>query len=358
MESGTAAEWLELGRWWLGEQLQWPVPLLFWLGLLYVLCRAFFQDNHPTFAEEGDRSRNHRQRLLTAAFYGPFVLGATVLAPSVFLIFLGVMIWKGLGEFVAIVIPPRRNREEAATKPRYRFNILDRSLQVLGVLQLALCHLGHEKGCIAGAALSFLILVGAYLIKVVYDGVQPLPSNTLNVLCCYVFGFVWISWTLSHAALLYHNTPQFAGGVIAVLLTISWIGDSAAYYIGSRFGRHKAMKNVSPNKSWEGILAEVFFAVMISMGVKQLQVSYPAFAAFLPPLSHQQYVVMAVLTAICGVIGDALESLFKRLGCVKDSGVFFPGHGGVCDRFDTFFFNGCFIYYFFLYHHHASTIAT
>jgi len=139
---------------------------------------------------------------------------------------------------------------------------------------------------------------------------------------------------------------EYGGGYATMALCVSWIGDAAAYYVGSRFGSHKVTQ-ISPNKSWEGIIAEIFFALSLSTLFYLSRDIVPWMK--LPPIHYMHYFVLGLLIGILGVIGDVFESLVKRAGFAKDSGIFFPGHGGVLDRFDGFLLITPAMYYYMLF---------
>ena len=88
---------------------------------------------------------------------------------------------------------------------------------------------------------------------------------------------------------------------------------------------------VSPGKTWEGVAAEVT-VYWIGVSVLFLVQRSGVQALDLPPLNYGQYVLYAAVLATMGIIGDLCESFVKRAGGAKDSGTFFPGHGGVLDR--------------------------
>ena len=118
--------------------------------------------------------------------------------------------------------------------------------------------------------------------------------------------------------------PSF---LLAVLAT-AWISDTAAYFVGRRFGKHKLAPSISPGKTWEGVagaLAAVglYASAWATLGGSPMKVA-PAW--ILPVLLGR---------AIAGIIGDLFESLIKRQAGVKDSGTFLPGHGGILDRIDA-----------------------
>jgi phosphatidate cytidylyltransferase len=109
-------------------------------------------------------------------------------------------------------------------------------------------------------------------------------------------------------------------------LALNWAGDTAAYYAGRAFGRHKLAPIVSPGKSWEGAAASVLGSVLF--GVIYLEY-------FVKNLNWWQIVILAVAGNIAGQFGDLAESAIKRGAGLKDSGNLLPGHGGMLDRVDS-----------------------
>uniref|UniRef100_A0A6B2LG46 Phosphatidate cytidylyltransferase n=1 Tax=Arcella intermedia TaxID=1963864 RepID=A0A6B2LG46_9EUKA len=177
-------------------------------------------------------------------------------------------------------------------------------------------------------------------------GVKDNFYSALASLCIFLLSLVWITWSLSHGILL--QECEHGAGYITILLCVSWIGDASAYYIGSRFGSHKVTQ-ISPNKSWEGVIAEIVFAILLSSIFKYFEVLGIFPWMQLPPVSYGNYVLFGLLIGVMGVIGDVFESLVKRAGFAKDSGIFFPGHGGVLDRFDAFLLVVPALYYYIVF---------
>lgn len=109
------------------------------------------------------------------------------------------------------------------------------------------------------------------------------------------------------------------------VMTLVWIADSAAYFAGRRFGRHKLAPAISPGKSWEGVLgagaALVLYASAISAVIHGLRIPGA--------------LLLAAALLYFSILGDLFESWMKRLAGVKDSGSWLPGHGGVLDRIDA-----------------------
>ncbi len=112
-------------------------------------------------------------------------------------------------------------------------------------------------------------------------------------------------------------------------LALSWVGDTAAYYGGRAFGRHRLAPVVSPKKTWEGAGASVTASVVFGL----VYLGY-----FAPRLPWWEVAVMAVVGNIAGQFGDLAESAIKRGAGVKDSGNLLPGHGGILDRVDSTLF--------------------
>jgi phosphatidate cytidylyltransferase len=109
--------------------------------------------------------------------------------------------------------------------------------------------------------------------------------------------------------------------LLAVLGTV-WISDSAAYFVGRRFGKRKLAPSISPGKTWEGVAG-----ALAAVGLYAL-----AWAGFGAPA----WIFPVLLgLAVVGMIGDLFESLIKRQAGVKDSGTLLPGHGGILDRIDA-----------------------
>jgi phosphatidate cytidylyltransferase len=127
--------------------------------------------------------------------------------------------------------------------------------------------------------------------------------------------------------------------VISIFASI-WIGDSAAYYGGTAFGKHKLFTRVSPKKSWEGAILGFIFSVATMILAQVIILEF---------LSILSALVIGIIIGTIGQIGDLVESLLKRDATVKDSSSFIPGHGGFFDRFDSLLFSAPVIWMYLSY---------
>jgi phosphatidate cytidylyltransferase len=130
---------------------------------------------------------------------------------------------------------------------------------------------------------------------------------------------------------------RWGGYTVLVLFASVWFCDSAAYFAGRAFGRHKLFERVSPNKTWEGAVAGFLFAIAAFILGKSV---------LLPYLTVLQAAVCGAIVGLFGQIGDLAESLLKRDAGVKDSSTLIPGHGGVLDRFDSVLFAAPLCYFY------------
>jgi phosphatidate cytidylyltransferase len=119
---------------------------------------------------------------------------------------------------------------------------------------------------------------------------------------------------------LYLKSPE----LLLFALLIVWIADIGAYFVGKGFGRVKLAPQISPGKTWEGVLGGLS-AVMVlaAMGSQVLEIDIAVLMPF------------CLAVAMLSIVGDLTVSMFKRNAGLKDSGTLFPGHGGILDRIDS-----------------------
>jgi phosphatidate cytidylyltransferase len=128
---------------------------------------------------------------------------------------------------------------------------------------------------------------------------------------------------------------RWGGYTIVSLLASIWVCDTAAYFGGLTFGRHRLFERVSPKKSWEGAVFGFAGALLTMLAARSLVLDY---------LRIQDALIIGIIVGVFGQLGDLVESRFKRDAGVKDSSAVIPGHGGVYDRFDSLVFVAPIVY--------------
>lgn len=182
----------------------------------------------------------------------------------------------------------------------------------------------------------------------VYEFTQSDRSTSLQNWALTFTGAAYIGWLLSAFILLRQlDTPLRAGPLallkvppgaawVFLVLAITWIQDSAAYFVGRSIGRTRMAPILSPKKTWEGFAGGLVASILTA-------------AAAVPilglPISLISAVLIGTAAGIAGPLGDLGESLIKRQVGVKDSGTLIPGHGGILDRMDSLLFTGPVIYF-------------
>ena len=181
----------------------------------------------------------------------------------------------------------------------------------------------------ADATITFTLLtIIAILFKELY---QKTGSAILNVSVT-LFATLYFSF-LTGSFILLRELPvqkglayNLAGGWFIMLILTTWLCDTAAYVIGSYFGKHKLIKRISPNKTIEGTLAGLVFAIIAA---------WICHIWFIDGLQLKDSLIIGAIIGSFGQYGDLFESMFKRDADVKDSSHLIPGHGGIMDRFDS-----------------------
>lgn len=123
------------------------------------------------------------------------------------------------------------------------------------------------------------------------------------------------------------------------LMVLVWSSDSWAYVSGKLFGRNKLAPSISPGKTWEGLIGGTVLTAITAYFYSHYFLTDFYFPDGRTPIwSETSALILGILVSIFGTLGDLFESKMKRKAGVKDSGNVIPGHGGILDRFDAFFF--------------------
>jgi phosphatidate cytidylyltransferase len=129
------------------------------------------------------------------------------------------------------------------------------------------------------------------------------------------------------ALVVLHSRPDQGPHWVLFVLVLVWVADSGAYFAGRQWGHTRLAPEVSPGKTWEGVLGALVACSLLAVG-------YAWFIGLQGPLLAS-FVLVCLVTVLFSVAGDLVESLMKRQRGVKDSGNLIPGHGGVLDRIDS-----------------------
>jgi len=128
----------------------------------------------------------------------------------------------------------------------------------------------------------------------------------------------WIALVILH--------QRYGGSWLLFLLVLIWAADSGAYFAGKRWGQTKLADKISPGKTLEGVVGALLTGFVVSVGYASLEsISLPLII----------FILLCLFTVMMSILGDLLESLFKRQTGVKDSSQLLPGHGGILDRIDS-----------------------
>jgi phosphatidate cytidylyltransferase len=161
-----------------------------------------------------------------------------------------------------------------------------------------------------------------------------------------LFGLMYVPWLLNFIQKI-NFFPKVDGHYyLLYFVLITKFSDSGAYVVGSLIGKHKMIPRISPGKTWEGFGGAIVVSTLASL------IFTHVFKDKMPSMNNLHAIVLGVILSVCAVVGDLIESLFKREAGVKDSGRFFPGIGGILDLLDSLLFNAPIMY---LYLRHVLT---
>ena len=229
--------------------------------------------------------------------------------------------------------------------PRFKWLGIAGGVVLLGAVFLYLSGLaaklfGLGPPTIAGAAELETALLAVFLIVVSVRRVfvHPAPPS-FSINGGTVLGVLYVSWLLCFVLKIFFyplaENAAFDGGVcLLFFILVTKCSDIGAYSLGSLIGRHKMIPKVSPGKTWEGFAG----AILLSTAVALVFAHYFG-ETKLGGMTLLHAALLGPLLAVGAVVGDLVESVFKRDSGVKDSGAFFPGIGGILDLLDSLLFN-------------------
>jgi len=166
--------------------------------------------------------------------------------------------------------------------------------------------------------------------RVPLDGVLASSATAL-------FTALYVGYFLGYVIKVRTLGDPLGARLIFLMALVVWVGDSAAYYVGSAFGRHKLAPAVSPGKTWEGAAANVAGGLLGAAVARW---------TFFADLEWRHALALGLILSVVGQLGDLFESALKRGAGVKDSGALLPGHGGFLDRLDSLIVSAPILFYY------------
>jgi phosphatidate cytidylyltransferase len=206
--------------------------------------------------------------------------------------------------------------------------------------------LGHQSEC-----LMLIILVFGVLLRVLFDSRIQKPVEHTGIT---LLGFFYLPFMLSFFIRLAQwgasdcfSVPSARVGVFlaSYIALVVKLGDVGAFAVGVSMGRHKMFPRVSPKKSWEGLAGGLAASVAASVAMVWIAKRW-SLGGPLMTLSWEHAGVLGFVLGGVGVLGDLIESMFKRAASIKDSAGLLPGMGGVLDMFDSLVFTPAVLYFY------------
>ena len=266
----------------------------------------------------GDKLRNVAIRTLSGAVLLAVVLAAAYISPYTYAALLLLICVVGMVEFYKLA---RKNGAE----PQYALGLVSGVVLFVTACFLFAGYVDNKPldvDMFVGGLLYFVVLIPICFIAELFAKSQTPMRNIAATL----LGVWYVAFPLT---LMLFIPLMLTGGewraeAFLFYLFIVWANDVFAFLVGITCGRHRLCERISPKKSWEGFFGGIVGA--LAMG---------AVGAAVVGGSYGVWLGMAGIVAVTGVLGDLVESMFKREADVKDSGNIMPGHGGMLDRFDS-----------------------
>jgi len=164
--------------------------------------------------------------------------------------------------------------------------------------------------------------------------------EAITAIATTLFGLMYVPWLLNFIQKInfYPDINQAGKFYVLHFILVTKFSDLGAYVTGSLFGKHKMIPRISPGKTWEGFAGAIVISTLVSIGFAVLAKDK------LPQLTIMHATILGIILSSTAVLGDLIESLFKREAGVKDSGRLFTGIGGILDLMDSLLFNAPIMY--------------
>ena len=187
--------------------------------------------------------------------------------------------------------------------------------------------------------LIFSIIVSMKALIFLFDN-NLKPINNFSKVT-YLIGYLAIPFIII-SKIPFVNGNFFEPKTLLSLFILIWVNDTFAFIVGKSLGKNKLFEKISPKKTIEGFIGGMFFSLIVSIFL----------AKYFVVEAISKWLITAIISSVFGTLGDLIESKFKRIAGVKDSGSIMPGHGGVLDRLDSIIFVApiVFLFYQILYY--------
>lgn len=252
-------------------------------------------------------------RTLSGAVLLVVVLGCLLISKTTFLILIMLICFGSLYEFLSL----SRN---AGYQPS--------TLLPLAISAIIIC------GCLYSSAELVLCAIFGTAMLFVLELYRKSETPIMNIGSA-LMGIFYTALPMAALALIAMRGGEYDYRTVLAIIAITWMNDIFAYIIGIAIGRHRLFPRISPKKSWEGFFGGLICATAAAMVIGAL-------------LGENIFVWggLGIVVVVAAVLGDLVESMFKRSVDVKDSGNLIPGHGGMLDRFDALLFAApCALFY-------------
>jgi phosphatidate cytidylyltransferase len=262
-----------------------------------------------------------KKRLITAIFFVIVILSAIILDKYAFIALFGVICVLSLHEFHTLLYFDLTGKKKSK---RILANVL---LGFIPYLAVALYYLGStwlDLGRLYAIGILLFLCVSVYYIVELASRLE----KPFIIIAYALTGVFYISIPCMMVVAVSFQGGEFDYKCILGILMLNWFNDTGAYLFGSTFGKHKLFPRISPKKTWEGLFGGAISTLLLSIPLSMWLTNMPL----------KDWLVLGTIVVVFGTIGDLIESMFKRSLEAKDSGSILPGHGGLLDRFDSFFF--------------------
>lgn len=257
---------------------------------------------------------NFLLRTISGTLFVISIIGALIIGKYSFLIVYGAILALSMFEFYNLSL-------KARIKPQIFLGIL------IG-LSIFIASYLFAIGMIEGILLTGFIpiIMTVFIFELYRNHRRPFHNIAFTYL-----GILYIAVPISLFNFIVFGSTSvnitYSYEILLGYFFLIWANDTGAYLFGVSIGKHRMFPRISPKKSWEGFFGGIIFTTIIAWAI----------SLYFHNITFAHWLMIGLISAIAGVFGDLVESMYKRSLEVKDSGKFLPGHGGILDRFDSIF---------------------